>query len=68
MVDMTTVTRTCLWCRQVHEVKVPTDGWERWQDGEYVQVAFPDLTAAEREVLISGTHDECWDEMMGDEE
>ena len=44
--------------------------WEyaRWQRGElgYVQDAFPQLNAEEREFLISGTTPEEWDDLFGD--
>ena len=30
-----------------------------------VQELFPQMSASEREVLISGTHGECWEAMFG---
>lgn len=32
----------------------------------YVQDIFPHIPKEEREMLISGTHPECWNEMFGD--
>lgn len=37
------------------------------EQGEFVQVAFPYLTAAEREMFISKTCGTCWDEMFAPE-
>jgi hypothetical protein len=35
-------------------------------DGEATQVAFPNMPADQREMLISGTHPVCWDMMMAE--
>lgn len=32
----------------------------RWQAGEFVQDVFPDMSASEREALVSGSHAECF--------
>jgi hypothetical protein len=37
-----------------------------WQAGKYIQDAMPYLSKGERELLISGTCDECFDKMFGD--
>lgn len=39
-----------------------------WQDDTLIQVAFPYLSADEREVLKTGTHGKCWDSFMKDVE
>ena len=36
-----------------------------WQDGVLAQVAFPYLSANEREALISGICPTCWENMFG---
>lgn len=35
---------------------------------EYIQDVFPNLSNEDREVMISGTHSDCWKEMFGDHE
>lgn len=40
----------------------------RWKSGVLVQKAFPYLKPAERELLISGFCDSCFESMFGDEE
>lgn len=33
---------------------------------EYVEDVFPNLNKEERELMISGTHSKCWEEMFGE--
>ena len=64
----------CWKCNKEHVIALPAEGEKAWQAGTLVQDAFPDLLAWEREMLISGTCNECWQEMFpactedGDEE
>jgi hypothetical protein len=37
-------------------------------NGAKVQDAFPTLSPALREQIITGTHPACWDEIFGDED
>jgi len=63
---MSTVEVTCPPCIQCGESAVLTlqSGEVRqWREGMYAQYAFPTLSAAQREMLISGTHPQCWDQM-----
>lgn len=54
--------RTCCVCGESSKIEIPTDGYLAWSDGgEYIEDAFPTLSADERELLITGTHSECWD-------
>lgn len=62
-----TVLARCF-CGKVNEVRVEVEAYNRWQGGELIQVVFPDLSAEERELLISGTCPSCWDAMFGEEE
>jgi len=61
-------TRTCLVCGQDGRVEVPFKGYMDWQAGAFIQDAMPDVSAAEREQIITGTHGACWDKMMDEEE
>lgn len=58
----------CMLCGELSGVIVDAEGYDKWVAGEFVQDAFPRMPAEDREVLISGTHDECWDNMMGDDD
>lgn len=60
--------RTCIHCRKSAELVLPTPQVEAWKAGARVQDAFPNLDVDTRELLITGTHPACWDEMFGDED
>ena len=49
-------------------VKVKVADMNRWLNGELVQVAFPYLSADEREVCMTGIDSQSWDEMCADME
>jgi hypothetical protein len=64
-------TKTCCVCDKFEVLTLNRQAVERWQDGEYIQNAFPDMSDGDRELLISGTHSECWDKLFsaeGDDE
>ena len=58
----------CIRCKKNGEIKVLRRDFERWEAGEMIQVAFPEMPPGQREQLISGTHSECFDEMFKEEE
>jgi hypothetical protein len=39
-----------------------------YEDGAYIQDAFPYLTTSQRELMLTGLTDDVWSEMFGDEE
>lgn len=56
----------CSQCHQYYVVEVAEQDFAAWQEGKYVQDAFPYLSKADRELLISKTCNRCWYEMFGD--
>lgn len=58
------VISVCAYCGDENRVKVSYHRKKAWQQGAYAQDAFNNLTPDERELLISGTHPECWDRLM----
>lgn len=54
-------TMPCVECGKTSMLTVDDEGYARWKGGELVQVAFPDLDADQRELLMSGTHAHCWE-------
>lgn len=67
-----TVDRYCVVCGKPSHVEVDEDTYLTYmadkRDGKSaathdVQVLFPDLSSGDRDILISGTHDECWNEI-----
>ena len=62
--EVCVVTR-CPFCGRGNEVEVNESDYWDWNDGELVQVAFPYLSADEREMLISGICPTCWNKTFG---
>ena len=57
-------TKTCMVCDKYEVWSLDREAVIRWQEGENIQSAFPDMKAADREVLITGTHPACWDKLF----
>lgn len=54
----------CPFCGKRQYVTVEQEDYDRYVNGELAQKAFPYLTPAEREIIISGICEECWDNMF----
>lgn len=61
-------TKPCVVCKQTSKVSVLRTEYRNWQLSTTVQKAFPNLSPEDRELLISGTHPACWDQLFGKEE
>jgi hypothetical protein len=57
-------TKPCCVCDQYEVWSLDRNAVTRWQEGEYIQNAFPDMSAGDREILISGTHPACWSKLF----
>ena len=56
----------CRICRNVYTLTVCPDKFQAWHEGSMlIQDALSELSAAERELLISGTCGVCFNEMFG---
>jgi hypothetical protein len=53
-------------CEKSSLVEVEPEKFKRFQKDEHVQNVWPEKDADWRELLITGTHPECWDRMMED--
>ena len=67
---MTTITvrRQCRVCSTTHTLELDSDSYRKWLAGALIQDVFPDLSDANREILISGTCDPCFHKLYDDEE
>lgn len=54
-------TPRCLYCGNTGIVVANRRGVMRWEAGELIQKALPELSAEHREQMISGFHPECFD-------
>jgi hypothetical protein len=59
----------CKHCGVVFQIIAEREDVDRWLSGSgYIQDLLHYLTAAERELLITGTCDVCWKNMFGSDE
>ena len=54
----------CPFCKELHTVNVTRKGYIAWYNGELIQKAMPELSATEREALISGICPKCQTEIF----
>lgn len=71
---ITVITPECLHCRKTGLLEIEgdvvqiTEGFRAYQEGQYIQMALPMLTAEQREQVLTGVHPTCWALMGLDEE
>jgi hypothetical protein len=59
----------CKLCDETHKLEVQTSDWIKYRDGvELIQNAFHYLSAGERELILSGICDTCFNDIMKDNE
>ena len=58
----------CMHCDEVNELTVNAQDFKSWQNGMHIQIAFSYLNVDERELILTGTHAECWNAMFKEEE
>lgn len=61
----------CLHCGTQQEVWLTDEeakGVREFLNGKAVQKALPEWDASRRELLLTGTHPKCWDEMWAEDE
>lgn len=59
-------TKPCIVCGLQTQIEFTDKEWlgyQQWKSGTHIQHAFPRWTPEQRELLITGTHPACWDEM-----
>lgn len=59
--------RKCHYCGEESQFGLNKEDYKRlFIDQEHVQDVFPLMPKEDRELMISGTHPKCWDEMFQD--
>lgn len=59
---------SCLHCGDRNHFTIDKADYEAWAVKKtYVQTVFPHLEPYQRELLISGVHPTCWDEIFQDD-
>jgi hypothetical protein len=62
------ITGTCPSCKKEWKLEVSLAGIKKWGNGACIQDALPELTPAERELLMTGICDPCYQKMFPPEE
>lgn len=63
--NMITVEKMCRECQKNVKLQVHKQDFIAYQNGAFVQNAFPYLSDGDRELLVSGICSNCFDEMFG---
>lgn len=63
---ITHITQPCIMCGETSQVEVEVADLLRWRQGALVQDVWPHWTDGQRELLISGTHDACFDALFAE--
>jgi hypothetical protein len=58
------VTTQCFSCKETQHVQVKKPDFEAWQQGKFVQDAFPYLKPGQRELFISQVCETCFDKFF----
>ena len=58
----------CIHCQTNHIIPVDHTGYIQWIQGALIQQVLPGLSEDQRELLISRTCGECWDDMFSEED
>lgn len=53
-------------CGRTQEINITEEQYKRWKAGEHLQDVAPNLTADEREILISGICGICFDKIFAE--
>lgn len=62
-------TPACMVCNQSSVIHLDEASLNAWLGRQaYIQDVFPELSIDDRELLISGTHSDCWDTLFGGDE
>jgi len=57
----------CRLCGSRRFVVCRAEGFRAWRRGTHIQEAMPELSADERELMLSHTCEACWHELFGEE-
>lgn len=59
----------CIHCNEVNHITLDTTSYNNWyEQKQYTQDAFPHLDSGEREIIQTGIHPDCWNEMFPEED
>lgn len=62
------ISKTCRGCDKTYDIEVEQEDFLKWQNGAFIQDAFPYLSVDDREMLISSFCGTCFNDMFPDME
>ena len=62
------ITITCRLCKVPYIINVTQEQLDKWKSGSLIQIVMPELSAGDRELLISQTCDDCWKAIFNEED
>ena len=65
--DTIELRRVCPGCKEHTRITVDTHAYTEWKKGALIQDAFPLFTPSERELVMTGYCETCWDK-IGEEQ
>lgn len=66
---LTVRTNPCWVCKQPSTIQdVDPVAYWAWKRGALIQIAFPEWSREQRELLKTGIHAECWNKMFAEDE
>lgn len=54
----------CFHCNQENLIVLDFESLKLWKAGDFIQQAFSYLNVSQRELIQTGTHSECWNNMF----
>lgn len=60
--------KPCPGCQRTKTFDLPEGQIKKYMEGELIQKAFPQLTPEERESLVTGYCDSCWNKLFKDQD
>lgn len=63
------VQNACPFCKGLNNIKLQGNQYfAHFVKGEFVQHAFPHLDVDDRELILTGSHADCWEKAFSEEE
>lgn len=64
MPDVIACYKNCPMCGVMQRKEFPIEGYVKYEAGHLVQDCFPEMSADDREFLITGICQKCWDKLI----
>lgn len=55
-----TISGECFLCGKPSTVEMPAEAYTKWTGGMLIQRAWPEASAGDRELAMTGSHDDCF--------